>query len=76
MPTEGEGGQTETPQAQTAQTTPVLNFTSSFPVPSAMKVSGDRVTNWQFIRQQQEDYELGTGLEPLYFDQPWGLRPF
>ena len=28
-----------------------------------MKVSGDRVTNWEFFRQQWEDYELGTGIE-------------
>ena len=28
-----------------------------------MKISGDRVTNWEFFRQQWQDYELGTGLE-------------
>ena len=28
-----------------------------------MKVSGDRVTNWEIFRHQWEDYELGTGLE-------------
>ena len=30
-----------------------------------MKVSGDEVTNWEFFRQQWEDYELSTGLEHL-----------
>ena len=39
------------------------NFTSNFPVPSPVKVSGDRVTNWEFFRRQWQDYELGTGLE-------------
>ena len=46
-----------------APSAPVLNFTSNFPVPSPMKISGDRVTNWEFFRQQWQDYELGTGLE-------------
>ena len=63
MPTEGEGGSAETPQIQTAPTAPVLDFTSNFPVPSPIKVSGNRVTNWEFFRQQWQDYELGTGLE-------------
>lgn len=59
MPTEGTAS-AAAPQEPTA---PVLNFSSNFPVPSPMKVSGDRVTNWEFFRQQGEDYELGTGLE-------------
>ena len=46
MPTEGEGGSAETPQMQTAPTTPVLDFASNFPVTSPRKVSGNRVTNW------------------------------
>ena len=33
-----------------------LSFTSNFPVPAPMKVSGDRINNW-------EDYELATGLD-------------
>ena len=53
----------ESSEGQQAPTAPVLNFTSNFPIPSPMKVSGDRVTNWEFIRQQWEDYEVGTGLE-------------
>ena len=69
MPTEGEEGSAETPQAQTAPTARVLYFTWNFPVPSPMKVPGDRVTNWEFFRQQWEDYELGTGLEHRHFDQ-------
>ena len=28
-----------------------------------MKVSGDRINNWEFFRQQWEDYELATGLD-------------
>ena len=63
MPAEDEGGSAETPQIQTAPTAPVLDFTSNFPVPSPMKVSGNRVTNWEFFRQQWQDYELGTELK-------------
>ena len=33
-----------------------LSFTSNFPVPAPLKVSGDRINNW-------EDYELATGLD-------------
>ena len=69
MPTEGEGGLAKTPQARTAPTAPVLNFTSNFPVPIPMKVPGDRVSNWEFFRQQWEGYELGTGLEHRHFHQ-------
>ena len=58
-PDESSSGQ----QAPSAPSAPVLNFTSNFPVPSPMKISGDRVTNWEFFRQQWQDYELGTGLE-------------
>ena len=39
------------------------SFTFYFPVPSPMKVSGVRVTNCEFFRQQWKDHELGTGLE-------------
>ena len=53
----------ESSSGQQAPSAPVLNFTSNFPVPSPMKISGDRVTNWEFFRQQWQDYELGTGLE-------------
>ena len=58
-PDESSSGQ----QAQSALSAPVLNFTSNFSVLSPMKISGDRVTNWEFFRQQRQDYELGTGLE-------------
>ena len=53
----------ESSAGQQVTAAPVLNFTSTFPVPSPMKVSGHRVTNREFFRQQWEDYELGTGLE-------------
>lgn len=53
----------ESSSGQQAPSAPVLNFTSNFPVPSPMKISGDRVTNWEFFRPQWQDYELGTGLE-------------
>jgi len=53
----------ESSVGQQAPTAPVLNFTLIFPIPSPMKVYGDRVTNWEFFRQRWEDYEVGTGLE-------------
>ena len=40
-----------------------LNFTSNFPIPAPMKVSGDRINSWNFFRQQWEDFELATGLD-------------
>ena len=42
---------------------PELSFTSNFPVPGPMKISGDRVNGWNFFRQQWEDFELATGLD-------------
>ena len=47
----------------TPHTTTALSFTSNFPIPAPMKVSGDRINNWEFFRQQWEDYELATGLD-------------
>ena len=52
--------------SQSAKTPPIptaLSFTSNFPVPAPMKVSGDRINNREFFRQQWEDYELATGLD-------------
>ena len=40
-----------------------LTFMSNFPVPSPMCVKGDPVNNWEFFRQQWEDYEVATGLD-------------
>ena len=52
--------------SQSAKTPPIptaLSFTSNFPVPAPIKVSGDRINNREFFRQQWEDYELATGLD-------------
>ena len=54
---------TTTHQAPTAPAVSALSFTSNFPVPAPMKISGDRINNWEFFRQQWEDYELATGLD-------------
>ena len=35
---------------------------SNFPVPQPMVYKGDRETNWEFFRQQCEDYEVATEL--------------
>ena len=53
---------TTTHQAPTALAVSALSFTSNFPVPAPMKISGDRINSWEFFRQQWEDYELATGL--------------
>ena len=40
-----------------------LTYHSNFPVPTPMKCKGDKVANWEFFRQQWEDYEIATGLD-------------
>ena len=40
-----------------------LAFTSHFPVLSPMNMKGDIVNNWEFFKQQWDDYEVATGLE-------------
>ena len=68
----GKWGEMPT-DSQSATTPPIptaLSFTSNFPVPAPMKVSGDWINNWEFFRQQWEDYELATGLDK----QPEAIR--
>jgi len=36
---------------------------SNFPVPAPMTCKGNLVANWEFFRQQWEDYEIATGLD-------------
>ena len=40
-----------------------LTYLSNFPVPTPRKCKGDKVANWEFFRQQWEDYEIATGLD-------------
>ena len=42
---------------------PSVNYPSNFPIPSPMVYTGDKVANWEFFRQQYEDYEIATGLD-------------
>ena len=35
---------------------------SNFPVPQVMVCKGDKASNWEFFRQQYEDYEIATEL--------------
>ena len=35
---------------------------SNFPVPPVMVCKGDKASNWEFFRQQYEDYEIATEL--------------
>ena len=48
---------------QAATASSLLTFTSNFPVPAPMKITGDRKGNWEFFSQQWNDYELATGLD-------------
>ena len=47
---------------QSSHVTTALNFTSNFPIPAPMKVSGDRANSWNFFKQQWEGCELATRL--------------
>ena len=42
---------------------PSVNYPSNFPIPSPMVCTGDKVANWEFFRQQYEDYEIAIGLD-------------
>ena len=48
---------------QSASAARTLAFTSHFSVPSPMNMKGDIVNNWEFFKQQWDDYEVATGLE-------------
>ena len=48
---------------QSASAARTLAFTSHFPVLSPMNMKGDIVNNWEFFKQQWDDYEVATGLE-------------
>jgi len=41
----------------------IISFPSNFPVPSAMGCRGDLMSNWEFFKQQWQDYEVATGLD-------------
>ena len=49
--------------ATTGSAPRMLTFTSHFPIPSPMNVKGDLVNNWEFFKQQWQDYEVATGLD-------------
>ena len=50
-------------EEQCATASSLLTFTSNFPVPAPMKITGDRKGHWEFFSQQWNDYELATGLD-------------
>ena len=41
----------------------IYNFPTNFPVPAAMVCRGDIPSNWEFFKQQWQDYEVATGLD-------------
>ena len=45
-------------------TTAVYSYVpSNFPIPAPMVCKGNLVANWEFFRQQWEDYEVATVLD-------------
>ena len=47
----------------TAATAVYSHVPSNFPIPVPMVCKGNLVANWEFFRQQWEDYEVATGLD-------------
>ena len=47
----------------TAATAVYSYVPSNFPIPAPMVCKGNLVANWEFFRQQWEDYEVATGLD-------------
>ena len=56
----------QAPTLPAPQPTPppqIFSFPTNFPVPSAMVCRGDLTSNWEFFKQQWQDYEVATGLD-------------
>ena len=51
------------PQAAPSPPVQIISVPSNFPVPSAMVCKGDLTSNWEFFKQQWQDYEVATGLD-------------
>jgi len=51
------------PAPQNTPAPQIISFPSKFPVPSAMVCRGDLTSNWEFFKQQWQDYEVATGLD-------------
>ena len=49
--------------AEPAPAVVYLYVPSNFPIPAPMVCKGNLVANWEFFRQQWEDYEVATGLD-------------
>jgi len=47
----------------TAATAVYSHVPSNFLIPAPMVCKGNLVANWEFFRQQWEDYEVATGLD-------------
>jgi len=47
----------------TAATAVYSYVPSNFLIPAPMVCKGNLVANWEFFRQQWEDYEVATGLD-------------
>lgn len=52
----------------------ISTFPTNFPVPAAMVCRGDIPNNWEFFKQQWQDYEIATGLDQK--SQPIRLATF
>ena len=66
---ESEGTPPQTPTttgpatAGTAAAAVYSHVPSNFPIPAPMVCKGNVVANWEFFRQQWEDYEVATSLD-------------
>jgi len=53
----------QSPAQQHMSVPQIISFPLNFPVPSAMACRGDLTSNWEFFKQQRQDYEVATGLD-------------
>ena len=51
------------PEAAPPLPVQIITVPSNFPVQSAMVCKGDLASNWEFFKQQWQDYEVATGLD-------------
>ena len=51
------------PEATPQQPVQIISIPSNFPVPNTMVCKGDLTSNWEFFKQQWQDYEVATGLD-------------
>ena len=51
------------PEAVPPPPVQIISVPSNFPVSSAMVCKGDLTSNWEFFKQQRQDYKVATALD-------------